>query len=878
MPDERTIAIIDGNSLLHRAFHALPTSLALSDGRPTNAVYGFLTMLFSLVDRLAPDGVVAAFDKGRPAFRTEVLEQYKTHRPLTDPDLRAQFPMIKRVLEAMDVPVVELEGWEGDDLLGTLAERAKDAGMRALLITGDRDAMQLVDERVAVVTSRKGITELVVYGPAEVLERFGVAPELIPDYLGLKGDTSDNIPGVPGIGEKTAAKLIAEYGRLEEVLAHGDEVKGKMGENLRAHAQDALDSRTVATIRRDVPVECDLSSVTWGEWDQGRILDVLREFEFTSLMPRVNAAAVPTADGEEATGVRERLPVLAGPDATARAAEVAADPPSGWVGVATEAAAGACLIPSRECAIATGAEVLVVESGRSREVLAGLVDSARIASGDVKAVLDAACSDEPSADEPLDRADAERLFDCTVAAYLLHSGRRAYDLQMIAGEQLGTTLGIREDEGDRLAADAQTSAELVGVLRESLEADASIGVFESCEMPLIPVLSRMERVGVAIDVAALAMLADDMEARIGALKTEIFDLAGMEFVIDSPKQLGAVIFETLGLPTGKRTKTGFSTDSTVLGPLAEEYPIAGKVLEYRELAKLKSTYVDALPRLLGPDRRLHTTFNQTVAATGRLSSSNPNLQNIPVRTELGRRIRAAFVPGEGYDLIVSADYSQIELRILAHLSEDEGLIEAFTDGTDFHASTAARVFGIAPEDVTRGLRSRAKATNFGIVYGISAHGLSAQLGVEHEDAQELIDRYFAAYPGVRAYLDRTIEDARRDGYAVTMMGRRRRIPELASSNHNTRSFGERTAMNHPMQGTASDIMKLAMIEADRRLREEGLASRMLLQVHDELVFEAAADELEALTRLAVEAMSGVVELGVPLAVEVSSGPDWAAAK
>jgi DNA polymerase-1 len=388
----------------------------------------------------------------------------------------------------------------------------------------------------------------------------------------------------------------------------------------------------------------------------------------------------------------------------------------------------------------------------------------------------------------------------------------------------------------------------------------------------------MERTGVAIDVVALAMLAEDMETRIATLKAEIFDLAGMEFVIDSPKQLGAVLFETLGLPTGKRTKTGFSTDSSVLTPLADEYPIAGKVLEYRELAKLKSTYVDALPRLLGSDNRLHTTFNQTVAATGRLSSSSPNLQNIPVRTELGRRIRAAFVPGEGYDLIVSADYSQIELRILAHLSEDVGLIDAFTGGADFHASTASRVFGVAPEDVTPGLRSRAKATNFGIVYGISAHGLSAQLGIEYEESQELIDRYFAAYPGVRAYLDRAIDDARRDGYVVTMMGRRRRVPELASGNYNTRSFGERTAMNHPVQGAAADIMKLAMIEADRRLREEGLASRMLLQVHDELVFEAAADELEALTLLAVEAMSGVVELAVPLDVEVSSGPDWAAAK
>jgi DNA polymerase-1 len=872
---ERTIAIVDGNSLLHRAFHALPETLTGSDGTPTNAVYGFVAMLFKLVEQLEPDGVVVAWDCGRPQFRHDVLEQYKIHRKPTPSTLKEQFPKIKRLLCTMDVPCVEAEGWEGDDVLGTLAARASESGMRSLLITGDRDAMQLVTEDVSVVTTKKGVSEIVVYGPAEVEERLGVRPDQVPDYLGLKGDTSDNIPGVPGIGEKTAAKLMAEHGSLDEVLAHADDVKGKVGENLRAHADDARDSRLVATIRTDVPVDVDLETASWGGWDGDAVLEVFRDFRFTSLVGKIveGAGAETVATSQE----RGLLPAHVGPDARARAEEVAST--GEWTGVAV-ADAGASLLPTLECAVASSEEILVLDEGDAQAAVGALLADGRVASGDVKAVLQVVAppTSEPRDDDPLDLVDPTRLFDCGIAAYLLDSSLSSYDVQAVVAEYGDGALAVGEDAQARMGADAQAGRELVDALTARLEEDASLECFERCEMALVPVLARMERVGVALDSGALERLTAEMGKEIASLVEAIHEAAGEEFNIDSPKQLAPVLFEKLGLPMGKRTKTGYSTDSSVLTPLAESYPIAGDVLAYRELSKLKSTYADALPRLVGEDGRLHTTFNQTVAATGRLSSSNPNLQNIPVRTELGRRIRAAFVPGDGFDAIVSADYSQIELRILAHLAEDEALIDAFTSGTDFHAATAARVFDCEPDTVEPELRARAKAVNFGIVYGISAHGLSESLRIGRAEAQEMIDRYFAAYPGVREFLDRTVLEARQKGYAVTLLGRRRPIPEFASSNHASRAFGERTAMNHPMQGAAADIMKLAMVEVDRRLREGGLASRMLLQVHDELVFEAVEGESAALESLVRDAMASAVELSVPLVVDVSSGPDWAKAK
>ena len=909
---ERTLAVIDGNSLLHRAFHALPVTMTAPDGRPTNAAYGFVSMLLKLTESFWPDTVIVAFDKGRPAFRTEALERYKVHRPPTPDELRPQFAICKELLGAMNVPVVECEGWEGDDLLGTFAERGEAEGMRVLLFTADKDAYQLVTDRVSVVSTKTGITDIVVYDPAAVEARLGVRPDQVADFLGLKGDTSDNIPGVPGIGEKTAAKLIREYGSLNAVLEHADEIKGKVGENLRANMDEARVSRTVATIRRDVPVECDLEISPWGAIDGDAVVRVFNEYRMVSLVERVLALGrkhVRRANGEEdaaeswPAGARHAgtpdsdvpaewsdkapatceaatlWPVLTG-DPAAEAFETALASVATVAAVAGEA--GGSLFPADDLALALpqGA-VALFESEAAADALHRAFSCATLVAPDLKALVQryAPPGDKHSRLAAFaDSWDPARTFDVAVAAYVYESNRSAYDISTLYGELMGTPLAACEDPKAETAAHAQGALALASVLRERLERDGGWECYASIELPLIPVLARMEDVGLGVDTEVLADLAAELGVRIEAIRAEIFELAGTEFTIDSPKQLGEVLFDTMGLPSGRRTKTGYSTDAQVLGGLAPSYPIACKVIEYREMTKLKSTYIDALPRLIGEDGRLHTTFNQTVAATGRLSSSNPNLQNIPVRTELGRRIRAAFVPAARDDVIVAADYSQIELRILAHLSGDPSLVEAFTSGRDFHTETAARVFGLDRDHVDAEHRRRAKAVNFGIVYGISSHGLSESLGIGRGEAQEMIDRYFVAYPKVRSYLDETVAEAHRTGFAVTLYGRRRPIPELRSGNFNLRSFGERTAMNHPMQGTAADLMKIAMIEVDRRLIAEGFASRMVLQVHDELVFEAPRGEIERLSAMVHEAMEGVAELAVPLSASISWGEDWASAK
>ena len=914
---ERTLAVIDGNSLLHRAFHALPVTMTAPDGRPTNAAYGFVSMLLKLTESFSPDGLIVAFDRGRPAFRSEVLERYKVHRPPTPDELRPQFGIVKELLAAMNVPVVECEGWEGDDLLGTFAQRGEDAGMRVLLFTADKDAYQLVTERVNVVSTKKGITDIVVYDPAAVEERLGVRPDQVADFLGLKGDTSDNIPGVPGIGEKTAAKLIQQYGSLDAVLEHADEVPGKVGENLRENMDEARASRTVATIRRDVPVECDIHTCVWGGIDADAVARVFTAYRMVSLVERVLALGRRTtaANGApEPTSAEASAPAAppAGPDMAAtlgwevvseERAPAAPAPPAGLWPLVTgaealaalraaldEGATVACaidtvgdsLFPCLEAAFALpSARVAVLEEGDLAPALLDCLERGVLVSPDLKALVQrvAPPGEKGSGVERYLTAWApERTFDIAVAAYVLESNRSAYDVATLYGELTGRALLVPGEPRERAAAHAQAALELAPVLRERLTRDGAWECFETIESPLVPVLVRMEDAGLRVDTTVLAGLAEELGAGIELVRAEIFELAGTQFLVDSPKQLGEVLFDKLNLPTGHRTKTGWSTDAKVLSSLAPSFPIAAKVIEYREMAKLKSTYVDALPRLVAADGRLHTTINQTVAATGRLSSSNPNLQNIPVRTPLGQRIRAAFIPARAGDLIVSADYSQIELRILAHLSEDPGLIDAFTSGDDFHAETAARVFGVAHDEVTPEHRRRAKAVNFGIVYGISSHGLSESLKIARPEAQAMIDRYFAAYPKVREYLDRIVSEAHQTGYAVTLFGRRRWIPELRSSNFNLRSFGERTAMNHPMQGTAADIMKLAMIAVDDALLAEGFEARMVLQVHDELVFESPAQEVERLADMVHAAMESVVALSVPIDAHVSWGDDWASAK
>ena len=901
MADRRTIAVVDGNSLMHRAFHALPETMTAPDGRPTNAAFGFVSMLLKLHAELRPDGVVVAFDKGRPAFRIEALEQYKVHRPPTAETLKAQFPMVKSLLEAMAVPVVELEGWEGDDILGTLARRGGELGMRVLLVTGDRDAYQLVSEDVAVVTTKKGITDITLVGPAQVVERYGIQPSQVIDYLGLKGDTSDNIPGVPGVGEKTAAKLLQEYGSMEAVLeaAAAGAIKGKVGENIAANRELALASRAVATISREVPVDVDLESVKMGDFDASKVAHAFGELRFTSLLDKVLAlkgGASAVAASTSATASHEHgaaapdVPADAGSELSVHRGSRAMEAVRGWaasqgeeaavlgaaVGVTDESLFG----NARVVAVACGDEVALFDADDFEHGLSAVLTAQAVAAGDCKELIEQLCPADQGlacSRQPADE-DASRLFDCGIAAYLLESSRSSYALEGLYADFLDAVPPVASEALPSVAIEALCAASLAPALRSRLDADGSGGVFADIEMPLIPVLARMERCGVGVDTGVLQALGEETRAGIAALRAKIYELAGEEFVVDSPKQLSAVLFEKLGLPPQKKTKTGLSTDASVLAALAPLHPIADKIVAYRELTKLTSTYIDALPRMLGSDGRLHTSFNQTVAATGRLSSSNPNLQNIPVRTELGRRIRAAFVPGRPGDVMVSADYSQIELRILAHLAQDAGLIEAFTSGEDFHTATAARVFGVAPADVDPGMRAKAKAVNFGIVYGQSAHGLGDSLKIGYAEAQEMIDRYYAAYPGVRRYLDETVAQAHQDGFATTMFGRKRRIPELRSSNYNLRSFGERTAMNHPMQGSAADIMKLAMIEMDRVLRASQMQTIMVLQVHDELVFEVPAGEVEQVTGLVKQAMGGVVDIGVPLDVSVGSGPNWADAK
>ena len=895
---QRTVAVIDGNSLIHRAFHAVQAPMSAPDGTPTNACFGFMSMLLKLIEDYHPDAIVCAWDVHRPDWRMKLLERYKAQRPPMDPALAAQFPLIKGLLESMGIPCVSMEGFEGDDILGTVARMGEEKGYRVYLVTGDKDAYQLSTQLTSILTNRKGMTDVAVMDPAAVEERYGVRPDQVPDYLGLKGDPSDNIPGVPGIGPKKAADLIGKYGTLEAVLADAPNIKGKMGESLREHAEDALISRQVATIRRDAPVDIDLDSLSFPSFEAAAVTDAFGALHFNKHLRDVLAllgaseALAPAVPGAVELGLEPAADAAALVEEALRA--------RGWVGVAVQEPVGddlfsACMQP--QLVFADGRSVACAELEQGMALLVRLWGSGLLAAMDVKALVESLrtqLSENPgsagagSLEALLDAldlavapsADLEpRVFDCSLAAYLMDSSRSSYTAQDLAMEHLGAAAPQGDGAPSEGAFSAAAAQALVGPLSKALEEDGSLQLLRQVELPLMAVLARMEHTGCSLDTALLREMSAQLGEQIAALKAEVFELAGEEFNINSPKQLGTILFEKLGLDVRKtkKTKTGYSTNEAVLQKLSADHPLPAKILQYRELAKLQSTYLDALPALVSPvDGRVHTTFNQTVTATGRLSSSDPNLQNIPVRTELGRRIREAFVVPQGW-VFVSADYSQIELRLLAHLSGDPGLIEAFNSNADFHAATASMVFGVPVDEVTPEQRSRAKAVNFGIVYGQQAFGLGQSLHIPLAEAQEMIDRYYAAYPGVRAYLDRTVEEAREKGYAVTMFGRKRHIPDIHAKNPNLRSFGERTAMNHPMQGSAADIIKLAMIAVARRLKEEGLRARMVLQVHDELDFECPADELERLKALVVECMDNVVATAAPMRADVGVGENWAQA-
>lgn len=911
----RTFAVIDGNSLMHRAFHAVPPTMNAPDGRPTNAIFGFLNMFLKMIDAFNPDGVVVAFDKGKPRVRMEMLPQYKAQRPPMDPDLHVQFPMIKELLGALNVPILQSEGWEGDDILGTMARLGEEAGCDMLLVTGDRDMYQLVTEHVNVVSTRKGLSDVAIMTPESVDDLYhGITPALVPDFYGLKGDTSDNIPGVPGIGPKKASALIAQYGSLDEVIAHADEVKGKMGENLRAHIDDALLSRKVATIRTDAPVELDFDATSFPAFSADELSAALGALGITAMQNRFLSLIGGEGGSAAAASTFEIPPVMraAAGDAEALAAaadEIARAIEAGeWIAavVDDDKEEGALFGLTRTLWLATSKGLLALEEGEGGTtaavdgfnfahgviagVLARLFMEGRVASPDMKALLHELSpidSSEPELMDPL-AVDSMRIFDTVVAAYLLDSDRSEFDEAYLADTYLQMALpAVRGAEGageDAPAPAARTAAltlALVAPLRDRMARENAANVFDGIEMPLVPVLAKMERAGMLVDPDRLHSLSEGLATQIAEVERSIRDLAGDEtFNIGSPMQLSHVLFDVMGLPTKglKKTKRGYySTNAKVLSDLARDHEIVRLILDWREKSKIKSTYLDTLGPLRRGDGRVHTTYNQTITATGRLSSSDPNLQNIPTRSELGRTVKTAFSAGEG-SVFLAVDYSQIELRLLAHLSGDEHLVRAFNEGEDFHAETAARVFGVPVSEVTPDLRSRAKAVNFGIVYGQQAYGLSQSLHISMAEARDMIDRYYEAYPGVRTFLDNVVARAKQTGYAETMYGRRRHIPELKAKNPQLRGFGERTAMNHPMQGTAADIIKIAMARVSRRLEEEGFAAHMILQVHDELDFECPVDEVERLTTMVRDVMEHVVDLRVPLIAEASTGITWADAK
>lgn len=858
---ENKLAIIDGSSLLYRAFYALPPTMTSPDGVPTNAVYGFLRMLLSLYRELDPAYVAVTFDKDRQTFRTEMYDGYKATRKPAPAELVPQFDLILEVMHVMGVAVYSLSGYEGDDVLGTLSARYEKE-LPVAIVTGDRDALQLASDRTTVYLTQKGISSVSEMTPKAVEEKYGITPSQVIDMKALMGDTADNIPGVPGIGEKTALKLLTQYKTLDNLYAHVDEIKGAQGKKLAAGKDMAYLSYKLAAIKRDVPMETTLEEMAqpvhiseMKELFSRLGINLLSQF---GELPRFTALA--EAKKEE----------------VAKAGEKAEDWKDGLSFEGKETAISFDLEGTAPFFKAKG--VVIAENGHAYLVKAEQFGKAAEALRKAKVVITENSKPIMETDFPWEGIP---FFDTTIAAYLLDPTRTTYPLSYLAG--LFKKPEIYADEmKDFASKGAAVSLFLLSIYedaRDMLKKNGVEKLYDEVEQPLVKVLAAMEKAGIATDTKRWEEVHADMKSREEALISKIYEQAGEEFNINSPKQLGHILFEKMGLPAGKKTKTGYSTAADVLEELAEQYPFVKNILEYRSLSKLISTYLEALPLLIRKETgRIHTTFNQTVTATGRLSSSDPNLQNIPVRTEEGKKIRSLFVPGEGYDSFISSDYSQVELRVLAHMSEDEGLIRAFLNKEDIHRRTAAEVMGIPFEDVTPEQRSHAKAVNFGIIYGISDFGLARQLGITRTAAADYIKAYFERYPSIHAFMNRMIEDARKTGRAVTLYGRYRELADINSKNFQRRSFAERTAMNTPIQGTAADIMKMAMIAVYDKMKAGNFKSRVLLQVHDELVAEVTADEKEAVAKLLKETMESVVSLRVPLVADVNEGKNWAETK
>lgn len=872
------IVLIDGHSILNRAFYGLP-DLTNSEGLHTNAVYGFLNIMTRILEEEKPQYLTVAFDLHTPTFRHQKYQAYKGTRKAMPEELREQVPLMKEVLQSMGVPTVSMEGYEADDLLGTIARRSEEKGMDVTIVSGDRDLLQLATDKILirVPKTRGGKTVIEDYHTAEVLETYQVTPPQIIDLKALMGDTADNIPGIPGVGEKTATKLIVEYGSIENAHDHLEEIKpNKARESLREHYDLAVLSKDLATIRVDSPVEFSWEDAKLENLYTLEAYEMFKRLDFKNLLTRfekVEASAAPQVEILEDLGEVQNL----------------------WEKAGACERAGVSLVEGKQEVLGVGlafeeqkAWYIPVSGFVTEEYLLGMVKNF------FQKELLVGTPDIKSLRKKVDITCRKGIFDLTIAAYLLNPLKSEYSYDDVAKEYLGEQFPSREEifgsgkhidlsmeEQEKVAQygayQAYVSFAAQKPMTKALEEMGMRELFEEIEMPLAFTLDDMEKEGILVRAQELKDYGEKLQIRIQELEEKIYEQAGESFNINSPKQLGVILFEKMGMPGGKKTKTGYSTAAEVLDKLAPEYPFVADILEYRQLTKLKSTYADGLAGYIQEDGRIHSSFNQTITATGRISSTEPNLQNIPVRMELGRMIRKVFVPRDGF-VFLDADYSQIELRVLAHLSGDEMLIQAYREAQDIHRITASQVFHIPFEEVTPLQRRNAKAVNFGIVYGISSFGLSQDLSITRKEATEYIEKYFATYPKIKSYLDGEVEKAKKDGYVTTMFGRRRPVPELKSSNFMQRSFGERVAMNSPIQGTAADIIKIAMIRVNEALRKANLRSRLILQVHDELLIETAREELKEVSRILKEEMLGAAKLAVPLEVDMHTGENWYEAK
>ncbi|MFC4020184.1 DNA polymerase I [Micromonospora sp. GCM10011542] len=887
------LLLVDGHSMAYRAFFALPVeNFSTTTGQPTNAVYGFTSMLINVLRDEQPTHIVVAFDVSRHSFRTDRYAEYKAGRSETPTDFKGQVSLVKEVLAALRIPVVEKEGYEADDVIATLACQARDQGMSVLISTGDRDAFQLVGDQVTVLYPRKGVSDLARMDPAAIEAKYGVGPERYRDLAALVGETSDNLPGIPGVGPKTAAKWINTYGGVEGVIARADEIKGKAGDSLRERLADVIRNYEINCLVSDLELPLRPEDTRWTGWDREAVHQVFDTLEFRILRDRLYQY-LESVEPEAESGFDLTGAVLTEPGALT--GWLATHAPVGTpVGLAVKLDTG----PNRRHTASVTGLALATAGGA-----AAWVDPARLDPAD-DAALAGWLADElrPKVlhdSKPAVLACAAHgwelagiVRDTQIAAYLARPDQRSYDLTDLALRYLHRELRVDVPETGQLTLDglgdegvveqnlmlqARATLDLADAIDAELSRDGeqSSRLMAGVELPLMRVLAAMESTGIAADTQYLSELEAHFAAEVKAAAQGAYEAVGREFNLGSPKQLQEILFTELGLPKTKKIKTGYTTDADALQWLHAQnpHPVLAHLLRHRDVAKLKST-VDGLLKSVSDDGRIHTTFNQTVAATGRLSSTEPNLQNIPIRTEEGRRIRRAFVVGEGYECLLTADYSQIEMRIMAHLSSDDALIEAFNSGADFHAATASSVFGVPVTEVTPDQRRKIKAMNYGLAYGLSAFGLSQQLSISTEEARGLMENYFAGFGGVRDYLHQVVARARQDGYTSTILGRRRYLPDLASDNRQRRDIAERMALNAPIQGSAADIIKVAMLHVDTALREAQLGSRMLLQVHDELVFDVAPGEREALEALVRREMGAAYPLSVPLEVSVGEGRDW----